>query len=70
MMKVPTFNFLGYKLHIYYAIVHEFSKKCICVAQFLCLSKTEFEKNTFIYPHKIILCGFLYLQTNVRIQNS
>ena len=52
MMKVPTFNFLGYKLHIFYAIVHEFSKKCICVAHFICLSKRNFEKNIVIFLHK------------------
>ena len=60
--EITHFQLLGYKLNIIYAIMHEFSKKCICVAQFICLSKRKFDQTAFICPHKIILCGFFILE--------
>ena len=54
--EITHFQLLGYKLNIIYAIMHEFSKKCICVAQFICLSKQKFDKTAFICLHKEILC--------------
>ncbi len=60
--EITHFQLLGYKLNIIYAIMHEFSKKCICVAQFICLSKQKFDQTAFICPHKIILCGLFILE--------